>query len=170
MADELNLRIARLPRESVRVPDVDKLARATFDEGGVALEEELSRPWSRVWFAELEATSHVVGFLVSWHVADELHILNVATDDAHRRRGIGSALLRVAIDYATSNAIRILLLEVRRSNRAAIRLYRAFGFSALGIRPKYYSDNDEDAVEMILALDPLSGRVLPGRDEVRIDA
>ena len=58
---------------------------------------------------------------------------------------------------------------VRRSNRAAIKLYRGLGFTALGVRPQYYADNDEDAIEMILALDPESGRILPGRDEIRID-
>ena len=52
---------------------------------------------------------------------------------------------------------------------AAIKLYRGLGFTALGVRPGYYADNDEDAIEMILALDPESGRAAPGRDEIRID-
>jgi ribosomal-protein-alanine N-acetyltransferase len=63
----------------------------------------------------------------------------------------------------------VLLLEVRRSNIAAIRLYRGLGFSALGVRRGYYSDNGEDAVEMILGLDPETGRALPALDEIIID-
>ena len=57
----------------------------------------------------------------------------------------------------------------RRSNRPAIKLYRAFGFTALGVRPRYYADNDEDAIEMMLGLDPETGRAMPGKDEIRID-
>src|SRR5262249_25109113 len=107
--------------------------------------------------------------LVAWHVADELHVLNVATAPSHQRRGIATALIREAIAYARAHHVRILFLEVRGSNRAALRLYRKLGFTAIGMRPKYYADNDEDAMEMVLALDPTTGSILPGRDEIRID-
>jgi ribosomal-protein-alanine N-acetyltransferase len=96
-------------------------------------------------------------------------VLNVATLPALRRRGIGRALMDFAIAYAAAARVRIVLLEVRRSNRPAIKLYRDLGFTALGVRPKYYADNDEDAIEMILGLDPDTGRPLTGRDEIRID-
>ena len=49
-----------------------------------------------------------------------------------------------------------VLLEVRRSNAPAIALYRALGFFAMGVRARYYPD-DEDAVEMVLALDLETG-------------
>ena len=71
--------------------------------------------------------------------------------------------------YSSQHKIRIVLLEVRRSNRAAIKLYRGLDFTALGVRKGYYADTGEDAIEMILALDPESGKILPGRDEIRID-
>jgi ribosomal-protein-alanine N-acetyltransferase len=58
---------------------------------------------------------------------------------------------------------------VRRSNRDARRFYRRLGFSAMGVRPGYYADNGEDAIEMALELDPETGRIVPGRDEIRID-
>ena len=60
-----------------------------------------------------------------------------------------------------------MLLEVRRSNTPAIKLYRACGFFAMGLRPRYYPDQ-EDAVEMALLLDPASGEVERKSDEVRI--
>jgi ribosomal-protein-alanine N-acetyltransferase len=47
-----------------------------------------------------------------------------------------------------------VLLEVRPSNQAAIDLYRAFGFVTARVRPRYYADNGEDAIEMTLALPP----------------
>lgn len=148
---------------------IEAITRACFAEDPFRPAEELGRPWSRLWAARFTAEEDPVGFLVAWHVADELHVLNVATFPDQRRCGVGRALMDVALVYAIAHKIRILILEVRRSNRPAIKLYRGFGFTALGVRPRYYSDNDEDAVEMMLALDPDTGRILPGRDEIRID-
>ncbi len=128
-----------------------------------------SRPWARLWTARAAPGAPLVGFLISWHVADELHVLNIATVPAMRRRGIARALMEASLGYSSEAKIRIVLLEVRRSNRAAIKLYRGLAFTALGVRTGYYADNGEDAIEMILALDPESGAVLPGRDEIRID-
>jgi len=161
------VRIARLGRQDeVELASVEAIARACFDEA-FSTTEELERPWSRLWAAWLEESDAPVGFLVAWHVADELHVLNVATLPAMRRRGVGRALMEESLRYAAGEKMRIVLLEVRRSNRAAIKMYRGLGFTALGVRPRYYADNDEDAIEMILGMDPDTGRVLPGRDEIR---
>jgi len=65
-------------------------------------------------------------------------------------------------------AVKHVLLEVRRSNVAAIALYRAFGFFAMGVRARYYPD-DEDAVEMVLLLDPATGATVAHEDEVRLE-
>ena len=148
---------------------VDDIARGSFTEGGFAIDEELSRTWSRIWVASL-ASGEIVAFLIAWHVADELHVLNVATALHMRRRGVATAIMNEALAYARQSRVRIVLLEVRRSNRAAIRLYRTLGFSAMGLRPKYYSNDGEDAVEMVISLDPATGAIVPGRDEVRIES
>ena len=134
------------------------------------LREELERPWARLRVARVarDEDKEVVGFLVSWHVADELHVLNVATHAAHRRRGIGRALMRESIAFAKDKRLRHVLLEVKRSNAAAIALYRSVGFFAMGIRSDYYPDG-EDAVEMVLLLDPATGDVQPHADEVRLE-
>lgn len=147
---------------------VEAIAHECFSDS-FSTEEELSRPWARLWAARTAAGAPLVGFLISWHVADELHVLNIATVPAMRRRGIARALMDASLRYSAEAHIRIVLLEVRRSNRAAIKLYRGLAFTALGVRPGYYADNGEDAIEMILALDPESGAILPGRDEIRID-
>jgi [ribosomal protein S18]-alanine N-acetyltransferase len=131
------------------------------------LHDELARPWSRLWVAR-EEDDTVVAFVVSWHVADELHVLNVATRVDRRRLGIARALMAGVMQYARVQRMRHLLLEVRRSNHAAIALYRGLGFFAMGIRARYYAD-DEDAVEMVLMLDPDTGAVLPHDDEVRLE-
>jgi ribosomal-protein-alanine N-acetyltransferase len=135
------------------------------------LSEELARPWSRLWVARagrVDDVGEVVGFLVAWHVADELHVLNVATRADWRRRGVGRALMDAAVGYAKGQRAKHVLLEVRRSNRPALALYRAVGFFAMGVRARYYPD-DEDAVEMVLVLDPDTGDVVAHADEVHLD-
>jgi ribosomal-protein-alanine N-acetyltransferase len=165
------LQVSRLQEGSTdpEMDAVEAIARECFAGTGFSVAEELTRPWTRAWAARAAEGAAPAAFLVAWHVADEIHVLNVATTPSMRRRGFARALMDEVLSYAAAERIRIVILEVRRSNRAAIKLYRGLGFTALGVRPRYYADNDEDAVEMILALDPESGRVLPGRDEIRID-
>jgi ribosomal-protein-alanine N-acetyltransferase len=128
---------------------------------------EFARPWSRRWVAR--QSGEAVAFAVAWHVVDEVHVLNLATRPDRRRLGIGRAVMAEIVAYARTRHARLVLLEVRRSNRAALALYRSVGFSATGLRPRYYAD-DEDAVEMALSLDPATGRVLAAPDEVRLDS
>jgi ribosomal-protein-alanine N-acetyltransferase len=129
--------------------------------------EELSRPWSHAWV--IRDGTRAIAFLLVWVVADEMHVLNLATDPTQQRRGIGTSLVAAALAFARGSEIRHVLLEVRRSNEGAIRLYRAAGFFVSGVRSRYYP-NDEDAVEMALLLDPRTGEVVSRADEARIHA
>ena len=141
---------------------------ACFAQSTVNVAAELERPWSRVWVARASGTAGPLAFLLAWLVVDELHILSVATLPPFRRQGLARALLERAIEFSREQKVRTILLEVRRSNAAAIRLYRAFRFSTVALRPRYYADNFEDAVEMSLVLDPATGRIMPSEDAVSI--
>lgn len=134
------------------------------------LREELGRSWARMWVARehREEGAELVGFLSAWHVADELHVLNVTTRADRRRRGIGRALLETAVAYGCEKRVKHVLLEARRSNHGAIALYRGIGFFATGVRARYYPD-DEDAVEMVLLFDANTGEVILRKDEAKLD-
>ena len=134
----------------------------------VRLAEELARPWARLWIAR-EDGGGIVGFLASWHVADELHVLDVLTRVDRRRQGIGRALTETALAYSREHRIRSPCSSKRASNAAAIALYRSMGFYATGVRSRYY-DDDEDAVEMELRIDPATGDVVGHADEVDVGA
>jgi ribosomal-protein-alanine N-acetyltransferase len=113
------------------------------------LRQELENPLARVellWLGE-----ELAGFLCCWLVADELHIQNVATAPACRRRGVAAALLRRAFEQARRQGCTRALLEVRVGNAGAIALYRRFGFRDLDLRRRYYPDG-EDALVMEHAL------------------
>lgn len=114
------------------------------------LREELARTWARLRVARGPGGA-VLGYVLFWHVADEVHLLNVAVDPARRRQGIGRALVEDVLAYARAHDASKVLLEVRASNDAALRLYERLGFQRFNVRRRYYADG-EDGVEMVLAL------------------
>jgi [ribosomal protein S18]-alanine N-acetyltransferase len=110
---------------------------------------ELSgNPVSRSWVAESEG--HLAAMLVLWLIVDEAHIATIATHPDFRRQGIGEHLLIAALRSAREEGARRAFLEVRLGNTVAQAMYKKYGFIVAGIRPRYYKDNNEDAVLMNL--------------------
>jgi ribosomal-protein-alanine N-acetyltransferase len=126
--------------------------------------EEIERrsyatPWSRSMFAgELAKPSSIclgafeggqlLGYMIISRYVDAWHVMNVAVDPDHRRRGIAMSLLERLFELTDDATRRGYTLEVRVSNDGAIRLYEEAGFRARGIRRGYYTDNREDALIM----------------------
>ena len=116
-------------------------------------------PWSRSMFASelAKGTSiclgafegdQLVGYIVNSRYVDAWHVMNVAVDPEYQRRGIATRLLERLFELTADDDGRGYTLEVRVSNRAAIRLYEQLGFERHGIRRGYYTDNREDALIM----------------------
>jgi len=116
-------------------------------------------PWSRSMFAsELAKASSVclgayegdrlIGYVVNSRYVDAWHVMNVAVDPDHRRRGIATRLLERLFELTRDDQRRGYTLEVRVSNREAITLYENLGFVRQGVRRAYYTDNREDALIM----------------------
>jgi ribosomal-protein-alanine N-acetyltransferase len=139
-----------LPARQADLAAVFRIAEASFPIPWPLeeLHKELSRPFSALRVLRPCKGARVAAFLNHWRVADELQLMNVAVAPDHRRRGYGNALLRDLLHLAGIEAISAITLEVRRSNVAAIRLYERHGFQRVGLRPRYYSDNGEDALVM----------------------
>ena len=91
---------------------------------------------------------YLIGFIGLWLMVGEAHIVTVAVRERYRRMGVGERLLIAAIDLAIEAEQEVATLEVRASNDGAQRLYDKYGFARLGLRKRYYSDNNEDAVIM----------------------
>lgn len=90
----------------------------------------------------------ITGFAGFWVMADEAHITSIASGERYRGQGIGELLLQSLIEDSVRLHARIVTLEVRVSNTAAQRLYTKYGFSQVGLRRGYYTDNREDAIIM----------------------
>lgn len=86
----------------------------------------------------IEAATGIVGYGILSIGAGESHVLNLCIHPRHRRRGLGRALLRFLMAKARASRVDCVLLEVRPSNEAAIRLYRSLGFNEVGLRKGYY--------------------------------
>jgi ribosomal-protein-alanine N-acetyltransferase len=121
------------------------------------LRAELEHPWSTLLAAEgtdPEGRPAILGYLISWLVHDEIHVLNVGTAPEARRRGVARALMDQAVEAGRRKGARLATLEVRRSNAPAIALYRSLGYREVGVRPRYYAEENEDAIVMTLEFDP----------------
>jgi ribosomal-protein-alanine N-acetyltransferase len=90
----------------------------------------------------------IIGFSGLWLMMDEAHITTIAVHPHFRRLGLGEFLLVNLIDIAYSIHAKWVTLEVRVSNHNAQNLYRKYGFREAGLRHRYYSDNQEDALIM----------------------
>lgn len=135
------------------LPQVLSIERASFTSpwSGALFLQELQVSFSRIVVARRPDGS-IAGYLCRWFVADEVHVLNVAVHPRYRSQGLGAALMREALREARDGHAVAVTLEVRRSNAAGRRLYAAFGFEEVGVRPNYYG-RGEDAIILRLALD-----------------
>jgi [ribosomal protein S18]-alanine N-acetyltransferase len=104
------------------------------------------------WVMELGGA--IAGYGILSLVVGEAHLLNICVAPEWQRRGYGRLLLEHFIELARERGAYQMLLEVRPSNKAAIRLYRARGFEETGQRKNYYpgAHGREDALILGLAL------------------
>lgn len=121
-------------------------------------------PWSREIYREeltennfahyyvIENERGVVGFIGAWIIFDEIQVTNFAVLPSERTRGYGHMLFQYLINKALLKGGRLMSLEVRESNIAAQKLYQSFGLKKAGIRKRYYTDNNEDAIVMWVEL------------------
>ncbi len=143
------------PMTEADLPSVQLIERASF-----------TTPWPpQAYRQELEANrlahylvaligEQFVGYGGIWLMVDEAHVTTFAIHPAYRRRRIGERMLIALLDLAVDRHAREATLEVRLSNLPARRLYEKYGFRPVGIRPRYYSDNQEDA--LIMTTEPLA--------------
>ncbi len=141
------------PMQVSHLPEILTIEREVFPSPWTEgmFRQELSRIYvSRLYVALLG--DRVVGYELAWFIEDVVHLINIAVAKSYQHRRIGTKLLKHLQEEAVEENKRYITLEVRRSNETAQEFYKAFCFDVAGVRKKYYSDNHEDAVLMILDL------------------
>ncbi len=152
------------PMTVADLPAVQAIEKASF-----------TTPWpTQAYRSEIEANrlasylvvrrnGEVIAYGGVWLMVDEAHITTFAVDPPMRRRRIGERLLLALLDVAVGRGANEATLEVRLSNLAARRLYEKYGFRPVGLRPRYYTDDNEDA--LIMTTEPLATPALRERLE-----
>jgi ribosomal-protein-alanine N-acetyltransferase len=153
-------------KDSISEIAVSEMELGHLDEV-LGIERTFAAPWTREMFLQ-ELQQHweasaalvalrgerVIGYVLCWFVADEVHIVNLAVHARDRRHGIGRHLMNTVCDEALRRRACVATLEVRFHNEPAIALYESLGFRNVAIRRAYYADNGEDALVMLKELVP----------------
>ncbi len=131
------------------ITDVQEIERASFPVPwpANAFRHELTQNRNARYIVAREG-GHAIGYAGLWLMVDEAHITTFAVLPEHRRRKIGERMLQRLFEVAEDMGAEWMTLEVRVSNLAAQRLYEKYGFRRTGVRRRYYSDNNEDALIM----------------------
>lgn len=108
-------------------------------------------------FLLAERGRQVVGYVIAQRAAEVAEILNLGVAPTARRAGAGRSLVRAIVGRLAALGVRNLFLEVRESNRAALRLYAQEGFAPVGRRTGYYRRPVEDAVVLMAAISTETG-------------
>lgn len=150
------------PMTVADIPAVHEIERLSFPV-----------PWPAYAFRQELETNRLARYLVVrsgdrtvayggiWLMVDEAHVTTFAVLPDWRRKGVGARLMLALVDLSREVGAHVITLEVRLSNIPARTLYQRFGFRPVGVRPRYYSDNGEDA--LIMTTDPLDSPVMETR-------
>lgn len=151
-----------MPADNEKDKYIVDIRTMTFQDCRAVSEIEktcFSDAWSQSMFEDLlqyptnyylvaEMHGKIIGFAGSCISIDTADIMKIAVTEAFRGRGVGGKLLSVLLKKAETSDCEKILLEVRKSNQAARRLYQSFGFTELTVRKRYYNHPAEDAVVM----------------------
>lgn len=156
----LSLRISPMTLDDI--PQVHEIERTSFPV-----------PWPSYAFRQELQSNRMAHYLVArvadrivayggvWLMVDEAHVTSFAVHPDHRREGVGGRLMVDLMALSVHLGARVATLEVRLSNEPARLLYGRFGFRPVGVRPRYYSDNGEDA--LIMTTEPLASPIMRRR-------
>jgi [ribosomal protein S18]-alanine N-acetyltransferase len=110
---------------------------------------EFAQPPSRRLYLVAEEGDALIGYAgMLFTGGSQADVVTLAVDPAHWGRGTGTALLSALVEEAASRGYAEVVLEVRKDNPRARRLYLRHGFTEIGIRRGYYQPSDVDAVVM----------------------
>ncbi len=158
------VRLVIEPMQLDDLPQIHAIEQASF-----------TSPWpAHAYQSELESNrlaqyliaridGRVAAYGGMWLMVDEAHITTFAVHPAWRRQRIGERLLLAFLDIAVARGAHEATLEVRLSNLPARKLYEKYGFRPVGLRPRYYSDDNEDA--LIMTTEPLADPRMRSRIE-----
>lgn len=139
---------------------IQRMSHQDLDEVARLEKLSFSDPWSKRSFEDeltnrfsiplvVKSGTRIVGYACLWHIYEQMEIANIAVSPEFRGKGVGSTMMKRVLEVAKEKGCRSIILSVRKSNSAAISLYRRFGFAELERKKRYYRLPSEDGIIMI---------------------
>ena len=140
----LEIRIAK----EQEIEEIARLEQEIFSDPWslAAIRETWGQKQARILGAWLDG--QMAGYVIVYFAADESEIARIAVDEKFRRQGVAGALLDEMERVLAGKGIARLMLDVRKSNAAALRFYLSRGFKEDGVRKNFYTNPIEDAILM----------------------
>ena len=155
-------KIHSLRSSADRVAELSFLPMTVADLDSVLAIESVSHihPWTKGNFSDSLAAGHwaycvrsqlddavkgsyldpevLWAYCILFPAVDELHLLNITVSPKLRRLGIGIKMMNAIEGVAAQQKMPRIILEVRPSNEAALKLYQSLGYEQIGLRKNYY--------------------------------
>jgi ribosomal-protein-alanine N-acetyltransferase len=133
------------------IPELVELEAACFPSPWTSREFELCLGQDHFHAWGIVSHNTIIAYLTYFILIDEIEIVNLAVREDRRRCGWGQRLLDDLLHLAEDQGVQRIVLEVRKSNQIARRLYEKNGFMVVGERKRYYPPTGEDALVMAWA-------------------
>lgn len=144
-----NITVRKLKVDDIeQIMEIESVIFGEFHWTPQSFISEIENEFGNYFTAIDNETNQIVGYGGFWLIFDEAHITTIAVNPNLRNKGIGEILLQKMIDAGYAKNAKWFTLEVRAGNIPAQNLYYKYGFKSIGLRKKYYQDNDEDALIM----------------------
>lgn len=125
------------------IPDIEKLGLHLHDNYKFLLDD----------FSDalvIIEEEKIIGFIVYSIIYERAEIIDITVDPRSRNKGYAKALLNYLINDIISERCDNITLEVNKTNKIAIGLYKSIGFSAVATRKGYYEGSDGYLMKMDL--------------------
>lgn len=132
--------------------DILELENSCFDRpwSFETLSFEIHSPLCALAYEERDGK--IAAYALGRVIADEGELLRLGTSPKHRRQGLAGRTLSALLDKMRDSGAARCFLEVRSRNTPAVTLYEKHGFRRVGLRKRYYGD--DDAIVMAAELNP----------------
>lgn len=145
----LEIQIRRMRNEDVdQIMAIEEVSFGAHHWSADSFCSEIQNPLGNYFCAINKSTNELIGYCGFWIICEEAHVTTIAVKKEYRKHHIGELLLQQMIETGYKVEAKWFTLEVRVSNMPALSLYKKYGFDSLGVRRKYYQDNNEDALIM----------------------
>ncbi len=146
-AHQLELRRMR-PQDVPEVMEIEAVSFGRHHWSDESFYNEIGNHVGRYYSLIQTDISKLIGYCGFWLILDEAHVTTVAVNPDYRGNALGELMLVQTLERSMAQSIHWVTLEVRSSNYNAQNLYYKYGFNSVGVRPRYYQDNQEDALIM----------------------